>query len=393
METAPRTPIEIDKTPDAASLSLGDSFEDTQEKEQTPFEYKILKGHFEPDKETWQSDQKLRMEYLELTDELIQKILEVKEFSNPTTGEIEMRPTSVVIFLDKSARPLSHFVRAMWPTFAKDPTTGEIPPMPRFNFLNVDREQWTNTTNKQGMGRVDIDQINPDIIRSLRATALTPSGKEQVVADGGITKAVDSLPTTLDGESVLVVDETRSTGRTLKIATGMIQRAFPTAEVDGVHWMSKAFHLKDGREFNGVPNWYSETEVKGRGVADRYSSYTKYQRLGKLTLENYYPSLGSLFLSAPLPEKDENYHQLIREIKQLATHPDVPLVPSKFRDDEDYDNRIVAYNYPDIDINQLSESEKETLRSAVFDRIWDVNTASRKEGQQLLAMGSQKRRR
>lgn len=383
-------PYSSDNTPEPPQDRL---IEGKPSQEDVPFEYTILKGHFEPDHETWQSDEKLRMEYLELTDELVRKMLEEKEFFNPETGESEMRRTSVVIFLDKSARPLSHLVRAMWPTFAKDPETGETPPMPRFNFLNVDREQWTNTTNKQGMGRVDIDQISPDIIRSLRATALTSVGREQVVEDGGITDAVDTLATTMDNESILVVDETRSTGRTLKIATGMIQRAFPTAEVQGAHWMSKTFHLRDGREFNGIPNWYSETEVKGRGVGDRYSNYTKYQRLGKLSLENYYPSLGSLFLSAPLPEKDEKYYQLIREFKELAKNRTMPIMPSKFREDSDFEARIITYNYPDIDINQIDEEQKESLRSEVFDRIAAINLASFQEGQRMRQTATRPKRR
>src|SRR5690606_27374644 len=100
---------------DGPRLPSNRPLEDTgpHEKE-PPFEYKILEGHFEPDNETWKSDQELRMQFFQLTDELIYKM---------TASE-----TSTVMFLDKSARPLSHLVRALWPICARDLETGEIPP-------------------------------------------------------------------------------------------------------------------------------------------------------------------------------------------------------------------------------------------------------------------------
>jgi hypothetical protein len=391
METFSQQPSESPRklSYDSPSEQTLETFNDTV------FEYKILKGHFEPDRETWTSDEKLRLEYLELTDRLVQKMLEEKEVINPETKEVELRRPSTVIFLDKSARPLSHLVRAMWPTFAKDPKTGEVAPMPRFNFLNIDREQWTNTTNEKGLGHVDVDQINPDIIRSLRATSLTSAGKEQVISQG-ITNAVDAMPTSLDNESILVVDETRSTGNTLRIATGILQRAFPTAHIEGTHWMAKTYRLKDGTELNGIPNWYSETEVRGRGVGDRYANYARYQKLNELSHENYYRAVGSLFLSAPLQEKDEDYRQLIREFKELAASPDVPIMPSlsQYEDESEFDDRVIAYNYKDIDLASLSDKEKQELCDTIFAKVRQINADSEEEGARMKVRNRpQKRRR
>src|SRR5690606_37669804 len=131
--------------------------EDSQETEKTSFQYDLLKGHFEPDG-SWKSGEELRMQYLHLTDQLIQKMTQEKEVENPETGEKQLKRPSVVVFLDKSARPLSHLVRELWPTFAKDLETGEVPPMPAFKFLNIDREQWVNEFDpKSGKGIVNVN--------------------------------------------------------------------------------------------------------------------------------------------------------------------------------------------------------------------------------------------
>lgn len=379
MEKAPRQAIE---SPENASPD-----------EEAPFHYELLKGHFEPDG-TWKSSEELRMQYLHLTDKLIQTMTKETEIENPETGEMELRRPSVVVFLDKSARPLSHLVREMWPTFAKDQETGEVPPLPAFKFLNIDREKWVNEFDpKSGRGVVNVNDIHPSIVRGLRSIFLTPEGKEQVI-ENGLTEAVDTMPTILDDESVLIVDETYSTGNTAKVASGMLQRAVPSARVSTAHWMQTSFPLKNGNIKNGTPVWYDDSTILGRGVGNRYADSTRNQNLGKVSKENYYRTIGRWFLSSPLQQgPDELYLQLIREFKELAANPDVPVMPSFTRDDEDLDNRLISYNYRDINSADLSETERESLIANVVAHKNAIHATSKKEKERLrVSTSSQKRR-
>ena len=378
METLAHPIEDAGNEPDDGSFEGGQSDDAVD----TPFEYTLLKGHIQPDGQTWKSDQELRMEYLHLTDELIHKMTTKTEIENPETGEMELQAPSVVVFLDKSARPLSHLVRELWPTLAKDPETGEIPPMPRFNFLNIDREKWVNMIDPHGIGIMDIDHLDPSIVRSLRSIFLTPKGKKEVVANGS-TEAVDDIPTILDNESVLVVDETYSTGRTLKIASDMLERAFPEAHISTTHWMRESFTNKNGLRLNAVPVWYKENSLWGRGVGDRYADFTRGVESQKPSDENYYRTIGRWFLSMPhwysaLPggkTRDEDYYQLVREIKELARNPDTPIMPHYQRDD--MDERIVAYNRRDVDISTLSEDEKEAIITDVIKQKNAIHEASK----------------
>lgn len=358
-------------TPPDGFFEIDDSHVETA----TPFEYKILKGHMQPDGKTWKSDEKLRMDYLRLTDGLIQTMTRNVEVTDPETGEVELRPPSVVVFLDKSARPLSHLARELWPTFAKDLETGETPPMPSVKFLNIDREQWVHKIDSEASGIMDARHLDNSVIRSLRSVYLLPEDKARVQKEG-LTEAVDSAPTTLDDEVVLLVDETRSTGRTLQIARGVMERAFPSATIKSTHWMNESF-VNKGRNLNSVPVWYQADSKWGRGVNDRYADFSNAEDLDRSLPENYYRIMGRWFLSAPhwfaYPNReqthDKGYYQLIDEFKHLAKDPDVPVIPamSRYTSDEAYNDRIITYNY-DVDIASLSSDEKEAMVQDVIDR-------------------------
>lgn len=330
------------------------------------FEYKILGGHWLPSGE-WKSGEKLRMQYIQLTDGLIQTMTEGVNCTDPKTGEKEKRIPSTVIFLDKSARPIQHLVRNLWPILAKDPKTGETPPMPAFKYLNIDRRQWIGEIDPESNGVLKPEQIHPSVIRSLKSIYLEPDGKE-FVAENGLTEEVDSLPTTLDNETVLIVDETKFSGDTLAYAAALLGRAIPSAHIDTAHWMSSLPDSKGRPRDN--PVWYSEHTKMGRGVNDRYTDFVKGKSLEQLS-ENYYRKFGKWFLSAPhyfvTPGLvDVDYHQLVREIKHLAAYPDVPIMPSMRRYDDD--DRMIAYNYPDINIAQISEEERTELVDHVIGR-------------------------
>lgn len=304
------------------------------------FKYELLVGHNRTNG-TPKSDRQLRMEYITLTDKLIATIQDGATVQNKQTGEIEHAPFDTVIFLDKSARPVSWLVREMWDRLAVE-DDGEVTPMPKINFLNIDREQWIASVDEEGTGVVDVDHLSPNIIRSLRSIFVAPQ-----VRNDKLTEVIDTAPATIDGKNVLIVDEVRSTGRTMKIATKLLERAFPKTHFEGAYWMgglaAKLAPRNGGISYGNpdLPVWYRENLEAGRGVGDRRvdllpNDASPVQRLGRW------------FLSTRIPGGDPLGNQLRSEIHHLATQPDVPIRPSYMRDN--YDERLVQLNGTNVDI-------------------------------------------
>ncbi len=295
------------------------------------FEYGLLVGHKRNDG-TYKTGEQLRMEYIQLTDGIVKLMTEGTQFTDPATGERRIERPDIVIWLDKSARPLSWFTKALWPRLAPKPGSTEVPTMPDSKFLNIDRDQWINAVDPQGVGIADVNRIDQSIIRSLRSVFISPNHKRQ-----GLTPAIDAAPTLLDGKRVLVVDEVRSTGRTLEIALAMLERAFPSAAFAGTHWMSYITMAK-GSEAVGnldLPVWYKSDRESGRGIGNRDSAISA--RSANLTQR-----LGAWFLSTRLSKPDESALQLRHELQHLALHPDVPVLPDFSRPDRN--ERMVALN-------------------------------------------------
>lgn len=295
------------------------------------FSYALLKGHNRTDG-SYKTDEQLRMEYLQLTDRLVNVVTKGAKDTDPATGEEVTRPYDNIIFLDKSARPVAWLMKEMWPTFASD-ADGVVAPLPAINFLNIDREQWVNTVDPNGTGYMDVERVDPSVIRSLRSIFIKPQDKAN-----GLTEEIDTTSTSLDGKNILVIDEVLSTGRTLDIANKFLRRAFPTATVSGTYWMKGVTTRNSGlsRGNADLPVWYNEKVATGRGVGDR-NSYSS-------SSENLTQRLGRWFLSSRFDKPDKSSLQLREELKHLAHFPDVPLRPSVDRDDEDYDERLARYN-------------------------------------------------
>lgn len=298
--------------------------------------YELLVGHKRTDG-SMKTDEQLRSQYVHLTDELIRKMTEGVEIVNPETGERELRRPDCVVWLDKSARPVSWLTNELWDTLAPNPGEQDAPERPDFYFVNIDREQWINDFDPDGTGRLDIDHIKPSIIRSLRSIFVSPHHK----AGGLHDPTIDNSPSLLDGKVVLLVDEVRSTGRTLSMSQKFFERAFPGAIVTSAHWMS-GVATKNGAVGNAdLPVWYKEKDVRGRGIGNRDERVSRQSK--SLTQR-----LGSWFLSTALEQDErESSDQLRREIRQLAedvrSH-DVLVVPSLWRSDDDYDARAEQLN-------------------------------------------------
>lgn len=299
-----------------------------------PIEYELLKGHFRTGG-SFKTDEQLRSEYVQLTDDLIYKMTEGVSVKDLETGETRIEKPDYVIWLDKSARPVAWLAKDLWPTLAAD-KDGHLPKMPKFRFVNIDREQWVTQVDPEGVGHMDIDRVDQSIIRSLRSIFVSVPNKQQ-----GLTEEIDTAPSELDNKTIMIVDEVRSTGRTLDIAEKFFKRAFPTTKVATAHWM-KSLVAKDMAVGNAdLPVWYKEKDVQGRGVGNRdevlsRSSPSRTQRLG------------SWFLSTRLSDpSDPSSRQLRKELSQLAkdAHDGKILVmPSLDRDADDYEDRAVRLN-------------------------------------------------
>ena len=302
---------------------------------QDTFEYSLLKGHERTDG-SFKSDEALKTEYIRLTDNLVHQITNGVESIDSETGERTRQPVDYVVWLDKSARPLSWMIRELWPLLASN-ENGVAAPEPKHRFVNIDRNQWTSTIDPEGIGTSRVDEIDPSIIRSLRSVFLSNPKDRQ----NGITAAIDTAPTQFDGKTVLIVDEVRSTGRTLSYAEKFFERAFPQARVATTYWMGNVFAKNNATGNADLPVWYSDKTEEGRGVGNRnidrsHLSASETQRLG------------AWFLSVAPDKPDLKSQQLRREIHQLAIDASkgrILVEPSRERDD--YEDRALRFNNVD----------------------------------------------
>jgi len=260
----------------------------------------------------------LRANYVSLTDELVRVMVQ---------DEID-----VVIYLDKSARPLSWMVDELWDQLAP-PADSEGKPYkkPQRKFLNIDREQWGAVLGRseEREGRIDIRKLPPERAEELREV-FAP------VQDNNPEH--ESLFT---NKKILVIDEVMASGDTLEMATGLLDAAFPDAKsIKGIHWMSGTKATSSGARTNtDLPVWYSDREVTGRLVGDRDTfksehSNSKRQRIGKFWLSTAFRN-----------QIDQKGLRLKEEMKilsrDLAEHK-IPYMPSPLWEDEieSIDDRI-----------------------------------------------------
>ncbi len=294
--------------------------------------YRLLVGHHRTNG-SFKTDEQLKAEYMTNTDKLVHLMTNGLEVTDPETGNKVVRKPDVVVWLDKSARPLSWLTKEAWPQLAAD-ENGEVPDMPDFKFVNIDREQWINEVDPEGTGYMNIDRVGKSVVRSLRSVFVSPKDKQD-----GLGQHIDEAQSYLDGKTVMIVDEVYASGRTLDIASKFFKRAFPTAYVGAAHWMGGV--TMKGRAIGNadIPVWYREDVATGRGVGNREESKSGLspsmtQRLGKH------------FLSTVL-KGDQDALQLRKELKMLAKdaaeHKFV-FLPSTVRDADDFDQRIERYN-------------------------------------------------
>lgn len=213
-----------------------------------------------------------------------------------------------VIYLDKSARPVSWLVNVFWDDFTNKPR-------PKHSYLAIDRMEWFARTETPVDQSGYIIGQNRDAARvatfeDLRKNNISDEDIARVRAlfiPGGIeeedVETIMNTPTGLEGKNITIVDEVSRSGATLKIAQYLVSRAIPeAASVNGYTFWTPGYQIShDGSEsqMRSVPVWYDAESRKGRGIGDvnesffakRYEEYpnpkTRAQKYGALVLGEY----------------------------------------------------------------------------------------------------------
>ena len=266
-------------------------------------------------------------------------------------------PFDAAIFLDKSARPVRQLTHAIWNKVSseKEPTS---------LFLNIDKRPWLkemgfvddDATNQEAINPnlVNLDKIDPELLHTelTRLRALYIDGP----IDENNLESVWQQPTRLDGKTIAIIDEVRSSGNTLRIAADLLRRAVPEASFEGVWWSIPPTVTWEGGEQNNferqkaatvVPVWYDKDRESGRGVGDidEYASARSPSRAQRI---------GKSILSAPERDKDGNYASnrtlsaiIRRDVGRLATRFTsgelIRYRPADDLPDDEFDKRVELY--------------------------------------------------
>lgn len=210
----------------------------------------------------WQSDEEMRAEYVGLTFDLIEQVIE---------GDYD-----TVLFLDKSGRPVSWLMSGLWDSFTDKPK-------PEIKYVNIDANRM--------LGHAD-DAARPT---SEEIAAYLPSNKDideirQIYRAGN----PDSGNTYLDNKSILVVDEVRVSGATAEITEKLLRASFPSTTFEPYHWLRGATKTESsfakGNEqrqtfVTKLPVWYHQTDPRGRGVGDVEAGQSKFVSSPNITFQ------------------------------------------------------------------------------------------------------------
>lgn len=292
----------------------------------------------------WNIDKTLSY-YVTYTANLISRI-------DGTSTEFDKNPELAkpdhIIYLDKSARPVSWLVNTFWSDFAEGKP-------PENSYLNIDRLDWfarsgvevdVNGYSKNPDGsphRNNFSDFRPENLDDedyarIRGLYIPKGIPNEDAAE------IMQTPSSLDGKNILIVDEVARSGATLEIAKYLISHAFPEAKsVQGAYfWSSGSKTSLDGQEQQmlSVPVWYDSTTSEGRGAGEIdpafYRDYHERFQTNRTRAQKY----GSIVLGA-IPdltkEKTHSSRELMREITQMRQDFDdgkiILRCPANYSDD------------------------------------------------------------
>lgn len=227
-------------------------------------------------------------EVININENLINYLQDTARLISVIDGSLDnKKPYDHVIYLDKSARPVSWLVNMFWDDFVYTDEVGNKIERPHHSYINIDRAPWfryvgievTDDGRQTSGGELatywdfSSNLVNLEDIHIAEIRAL--------YIKGGIEKEdaewILNQPTILDGKRVLIIDEVSRTGATLKIAEKLFQKAFPDAEeiVGTYFWHPHESGLKLGNEdvLTSLPVWYDPNTYYGRGIGGLDKKY------------------------------------------------------------------------------------------------------------------------
>lgn len=295
-----------------------------------PDDYPIFKHQSELDEHWgnntphyWNIDKTLR-HFVTDTADLISVIDGTAERSR---GDI-LPPIDHVIYLDKSARPVSWLVHTFWQDFSQEKE-------PAHSYLNIDRQPWLRRSgvildlngysknpdgspHRNTFADFNTERIDPEDFARIRGLYIPGGIKNEDATE------IMQTPSSLDGKNILIVDEVKRSGATLEIAKWLVKHAFPeAASVEGAYfWHGNSKSSPDGHESQmlSVPVWYNSQTTAGRGAGEIDPTFFAERHERFQTDRTRAQKFGSLVLSA-FPDLDREVGQpsreLMREIQQM----------------------------------------------------------------------------
>ena len=262
-------------------------------------------------------------------------------------------PYDHVVYLDKSARPVSWLVNMFWDEFAAKDSNGTVVKRPGHSYINIDRSPWFRNVgiNVSDDGRQkengelatyrdfvnNIHNLSNRHIAEIRALYINGGIEEENV------DWVMGQSTRLDSKRILIVDEVSRTGATLDIAKHLFQLAIPDAkEIEGTYfWHPNEPMIQVGDEtvLTSLPVWYDPDTLTGRGIGSPDPSFYRraYERSLKTgtnqrTLRKLRTfAFSSSVYSAPLLDEDGNVLNLAVEKKTRLLCKDLRRLLDEYR--------------------------------------------------------------
>lgn len=192
-----------------------------------------------------------------------------------------------IVYLDKSARPVSWLVNMFWQSFAATDGNGKQAKRPPHTYVNIDRSPWfrkvgidvSNDGRQKSNG--ELATYSDFINHKHNLTDMHLAAIRSLFIDGGIETEdpgeIMKTPTILDGKRLLIVDEVSRTGATLSIAEFLFKAAIPEiSHVEGTYFWHPAEPLiKVGNEqmLTSLPVWYDPGTSFGRGIGELNEEY------------------------------------------------------------------------------------------------------------------------
>lgn len=280
------------------------------------------------------------------------------------------RPSDAVIYLDKSARPVSWLVDEFWSDFSDQPEP------PRGNFLAIDRISWFRTVGMdvdgQGNFRATGEKATfSDFLRAMQDHPISPSdiarARLALIPDGiaavhaglspehqtelasfdplafqsqqddyarrvpdlppWLIDQIFATPTGLEGKKVTVIDEVANSGATAEIAKYLVDQAIndPSTEV-ATHVFWKAGYKKAASgemQMLSSPVWYNHdvNPEAGKGIGDINFGVMRSRFQANPTVERLNDLYIAPFTGRPLDlaaKEGESTIELQNEIHRMA---------------------------------------------------------------------------